>query len=79
MRSGAFSAKELPRRTHLAKAADAVLVQRRREAPLGDVVATVQLEANADCDNRICSLQRRAWLHGVKKLRVEIVKQKGKA
>jgi hypothetical protein len=40
------------------RAADAVLVQRRREASLEAVLTTVQLEANADCDNEICSLQR---------------------
>ena len=39
------------------RAADAVLVQRRREASLEAVLTTVQLEANADCDSGICSLQ----------------------
>jgi hypothetical protein len=38
--------------------ANAVLVQRRREASLEAVITTVQLEANADCDSGICSLQR---------------------
>jgi hypothetical protein len=54
--------------------ADAVLVYRSRELSLGAVVATVLLEANADCDNAICSLQRQAWLHRLEKLSAEIVK-----
>jgi len=37
--------------------ANAVLVQRRREASVEAVLTTVQLEANADCDSVICSLQ----------------------
>ena len=35
--------------------ADAVLVYRSRELSLGTAVATVLLEANADCDNAICA------------------------